>query len=267
MKSNSSRPESPWARVTAAFTRGRQRLPTVHTGVVAVLLVLLILPVAAGGVVAAQGMGQAEAQESCSPPVSLRNSAHARLEELRSFSTDVVTESIRQAVEKRVERGDNSFDLNRHCDARDAYQSALDVAIPALRQAYRSDTQHLLNETGAMIQTERGDGNPDADVGSLEVQLQRQRQGLREAQSLDALRSQHEQAEALRAEAQRKLPTSATEQFVEGAGELLSAIGSSPFMTVLVLLFGSATSIEAYLLYDRASSGEGHTERSSARGD
>jgi hypothetical protein len=217
--------------------------------------------------VAAQGSEQPGAQKSCNPPVSLRDRVHARLEELKELPTDVVTESTFLAVQKRVERGDNSFDLNRHCDARDAYQSALDVAVPALRHAYRTDTRHLLNETGAMIRAERSDGNPDADIGSLEEQLQRQRRALRDAQSLDALRAQHDQAEELRAEARRKLPTSPTEQFAEGAGELLSAIGATPFMTALALLFGSIAIIEAYLLYDRASSGDGHTERSSARGD
>lgn len=175
------------------------------------------------GIVASADISQSAATVSCSEPVDAREEAHSRMDDLQRLDEEdkfvSVPDETMDAIDRQLKSGDSSFDLQQYCEARDAYNAALNLSSVALKDAYRTGAKHHINASEAMLEAERADGNPDPDVGTLQERVNHQQSTLATANDIDELRSQYTQAAELHTTTQSKLPTALHEKLVEMVAE------------------------------------------------
>ena len=197
----------------------------------------LVAPAAAG----APGDGG----ESCDAPVSLRETAHERLNAIRGVDGDdlvsVPQETI-DAAARQISDGDTSYDLGEYCSARDAYRAAVEQATPALREAYRTGAARYLNASERMVAAERADDNPAPETGTLAVKIDHQSRELANASSLTALETRYERATALHRETRERLPT-------RPAGLVAEALTEQPVVTSVAAVATLLAAVFARLLW------------------
>ncbi|QLH76615.1 hypothetical protein HZS55_04530 [Halosimplex rubrum] len=193
---------------------------------------------------AAAGM-PSEGDESCDAPVSVRETAHERLNSMRQVDDDAlvgVPEETIDAAARQVSDGDTSYDLGEYCSARDAYRAAVEQATPALREAYRTGAARSLNASRRMVEAERADGNPAPETGALAVKIDQQSRELANASSLAALETRYERATALQRETRQRLPT-------RPAGLVAEALTEQPVVTAVAAVATLLAAVFARLLW------------------
>lgn len=182
-------------------------------------------------------------EEGCQPPLALRERAKTLQTELAERDDGVVSDGTLSDVNTRINHADTSFNLNRYCDAKTAYASAIGIAKSALRRAYLHATRLQVAEVNGMLAAEEADGNPDPDVGPLRERSSRIKEDLRTSESLRERRDLYHRAEQLKTDTREKLPTTLAEQTVE-------AVVESAFLAIITLLLAIVVAVETYLLFD-----------------